>query len=90
MQCTARVLDDDTIIAEFEIERSRFSPKEEAAALEEGVDKAAFRTPGQLTTTCKTTLKMKPGKPVIVSGLKSEGPGTGTQNVIVITAELIE
>ncbi len=89
VQCTARILEDDTIIAAFEIERSRLSSKEEAVALEEGVEKDALRTPAQLTTTCKTTLKLKPGRPVVVSGLKTEGPDTGTKNVIIVTAELL-
>ncbi len=90
VQCTARVLDNETIIAEFEIERSRLAPPEDAAVLEESDDSGALRTPGQLTTTCKSTLILKPGKPRVISGLKSQGPKSGTQTVIVITAELVE
>lgn len=88
VQCTARVLEEGTIMAEFEIERSRLAP-ESGAVLEESDDRGMLKTPGQLTTTCKTTIKLKPGQPRIISGLKSP-QGTGsTLNLIVITAELI-
>jgi hypothetical protein len=42
-----------------------------------------------LTTTCKTTLKLKPGKPRVVSGLKNQAGNCSTVSVIVVTAELI-
>ena len=89
VQCTARVSGDDTIIAELQIERSKIAPPEDATLLEESDDAGALRAPGMLTTTCKTTLKLKPGRPRVISGLKSQGPGKGTESVIVITAEMI-
>jgi hypothetical protein len=87
VQCTARVLEDGTILAELEVERSRLAP-ESGAVVEESDDRGMLKTPGQLTTTCKTTVKLKPGQPRILSGLKSPA-GNGTAfNLIVITAEL--
>jgi type II secretory pathway component GspD/PulD (secretin) len=88
VQCTARVLDDDTIIAEFEIERSRLAP-EGGTLLEESDDAGALRAPGMLTTTCKTTVKLKPGKPRVITGLKNQAGNSSTVSVIVVTAELI-
>ena len=89
VQCTARVLKDNTIIAELNIERSRLAP-EAGTVLDESDDRDALRTPGMLTTTCKTTVKLKPGKPRIVSGIDTKaGPGSSL-NLIVITAELLE
>jgi type II secretory pathway component GspD/PulD (secretin) len=87
VQCTARVLEDGSIIAELDLERSRLAP-ESSAVLDESDDRGMIRTPGQLTTTCKTTVKLEPGKPRIISGLKSP-QGNGTMfNLIVITAEI--
>lgn len=87
VQCTARVLEDGTIIAELDLERSRLAP-ESGAVLEESDERGTLKTPGQLTTTCKTTVKLEPGKPRIISGLKSP-QGNGTMfNLIVITAEI--
>ena len=87
VQCTARVLEDGTIIAELDIERSRLAP-EGGAVLDESDDRGTLRTPAQLTTTCKTTLKLKPGQPRVISGLKSPATNGSTLNLIVITAEL--
>lgn len=89
VQCTARVSQDETIVAEFEIERSGFTPPEKATVLDESDDNGTLSAPGLMTTTCKTTLTLKPGRPRVVSGLKSEGAAKGTQSIIVITAELI-
>jgi type II secretory pathway component GspD/PulD (secretin) len=88
VQCIARVLEDNTIIAELEIERSRLAP-ESGTLLEESDDRGSLRTPGQLTTTCKTTVKLKPGKPRVISGLKSQIGNNSTFSLIVISAELI-
>jgi type II secretory pathway component GspD/PulD (secretin) len=87
VQCTARMLGDDTIIAELEIERSRLAP--ESGALLEENDNGELRTPGMLTTTCKTTVKLKPGKASVISGQKSKAGKGNTLNLIVITAELV-
>jgi hypothetical protein len=87
VQCTARMLGDDTIIAELEIQRSRLAP--ESGALLEENDNGELRTPGMLTTTCKTTVKLKPGKPSVISGQKSKAGKGNTLNLIVITAELV-
>lgn len=85
--CTARVLDGGTIIAELVVERSRLAP-ESGAVLDESDDGGTLKTPGQLNTNCRTTVKLEPGKPRIISGLKSpQGKGT-MLNLIVITAEL--
>ncbi len=88
VKCTARVLENDTILAEFEIERSQLAP-EAGALLEESDDNGAVRTPGISTVTCKTTLKLKPGKPRVISGLRSQTAKGGTVQVIAITAELV-
>lgn len=89
VKCTARVSDDQTIIADLEIERSRLAPLKDATLLEETDDDGALRAPGLLTTTCQTTLKLTPGKPQVISGQKTQGQGRGLQSVIVITAEWI-
>lgn len=89
VKCTARVSDDQTIIAEFEIERSRLAPLKDATLLEETDDDGAVRAPGLLTTTCQTTLTLKPGKPQVLSGHKTQNQGRGVQSLIVITVELI-
>jgi hypothetical protein len=87
VQCTARMLGNEIIMAELEIQRTQLSP-ETGTVLEEN-DNGELRTPGMLTTTCKTTVKLKPGKPAILSGQKSKAGKGNTLNLIVITAELI-
>ncbi len=89
IQCTARVLEDETILVTINVERSRFAPPEESAVLEESDDRGALRTPALQTTTCQTSLKLKPGQPRVISGLSDQTGKLGTQSVIVLSAEFV-
>ncbi|MCA9071889.1 MAG: hypothetical protein KDA84_23335 [Planctomycetaceae bacterium] len=90
VQCTASVTQENTIIAQFEIERSGFAPPEKATVVDESDDEGTLKTPGLMTTTCKTTLTLQPGKARVLSGQILAGAAGNTQSVIVITAELID
>ena len=89
-QAISRVHEDGAVIAQLTIERSSVAVVAAAAVREGAADQPTIEPPPAVQTLAtQTTIRLKPGQPLVISGGQPSSKESG-QTWIVVTANVTE